>query len=78
MITRFYSVLVGYGLGGPICPFLHFSFQLSAFSLLFRLSLGAGVLSRHTVTFVDNQRLAKVQPATFPDTTRHQAATNLT
>jgi hypothetical protein len=34
-----------------------------------------GVLSRHTVTNVDRQRLAEVRPVTFAVTTRHHAVT---
>ena len=41
------------------------------------LAAGAGVLSRHTVTFVDNQELAKGRPVTLPVTTRNRPVTKM-
>jgi hypothetical protein len=40
-----------------------------------RFRAAMGVLSRHTVTRVDGQSLAKAQPVTFAVTTRHHAVT---
>jgi hypothetical protein len=53
-----------------------FRFQVSAFSLHpLALPTPAPLLSRHTVTFVDNQRLAKAQPVTFSVTNRNHPVT---
>jgi hypothetical protein len=75
LMTRFWSVLVGF----TRFQLSAFSFQLCAFRFPVSgfipfssgLALGAGVLSRHTVTSVDIQRLAKAQPVTLADTNRN-------
>jgi hypothetical protein len=64
LMTRLCSVLVG---------------LVSAFSFPFAIILPPyprdPLLSRHTVTFVDNQRLAKDQPVTFSATNRNYPVT---
>jgi hypothetical protein len=51
-----------------------FSFQLSSFIL--HPSTPAPPLSRHTVTNVDNQQLAKARPVTCDGSSRHKPGTN--